>query len=314
MRTVQIQWLNPVLLFFFIIISGTTIKVFAQDSTTWLFLKPFLSLTEKTPPVDPDAPIFRFYFAGAKAKAMAGMKNTLVGCRTGSLLCGINLGGFVEIHNYNTIETQYLPWELWRGSLSFELFIKLFRLLSSDRVSLLAQCAYYHESNHFSQNDYVYDFTYLTNAHKMHNASMSSNECFRTASTVFYRPTTSIDMQTTIGVRLFVPPINPGDRRNMGHSFLFEFAGIHELSKRFFWTAGIYGEILKHTFDWEENHYYGVKENKKLTFFLAEAGIGIKNQRGARFWPYVGWNRSNGRGLDFPRFYKEFVIGLKLMQ
>ena len=78
--------------------------------------------------------------------------------------------------------------------------------------------------------------------------------------------------------------------------------------------ASTYFELVGNGFSAQANGFALGAEREPLRYAIVNLGVDLVSRGGAIFSPFVTYSRSNGRGVDFPRFYgPEVGVGLAIL-
>jgi hypothetical protein len=280
----------------------------------WQFISTAGRTFELLPSSDPDEPALRLSFLGGKLEAMSGTSLVIAARRSRRLTFGITLPAFIALLNFS--EDNAMPWQTFRGSLGLGVIFRPERPFGRPPPpggALVIEAAYIHESDHAVDLDgyrlTFVEYPYLT----FDNGNFSSYEWLKLR--VRYQQRLAGDrvrLLGAVGYRYFTPSINPGDRRELEHSFSLEARGWVRLVRRLSFHFGAYAEVLANGFSSAANRIRADLERDPLLTFLVEAGLTVSEFRGRSFQVSFLYSNSNGRGLCFPVRRSELGVSLQI--
>jgi hypothetical protein len=277
--------------------------------------------TGDEPRADPDQPSLRYGLYGLRWKAMAGDGVVLVGFASDTLRLGLALDGFIELVNFD--EGYPVPWESFRANIGFDLLAespRLSRAILPRHGRLQLSLGWFHESDHVADQS-SYAASYLApgpsgvSSSSFDNGDFSSYEYVKVRA-AYRQPLFGgrVTVLSAIGTRLFPKPIDPYSLRAMRAGVLTEGRITVRATDGVRPFASGYYEIVTDGFVAKDHGFAFGLDRAPLLYEIVSLGVDLVSANGAVFSPFVTYSRSNGRGVDFPRFFgPEVGFGIAIL-
>jgi len=284
-----------------------------SEDAEWHFGAPVGDLIPLMPSADPDEPGFRLTYYGARAEAMVGGQLVLFGRSSPKVDFALALGSFLALANLD--DRSALPWETLRAGLGGNILLRsrwLEAQIMPPQSALILELGYFHESDH-AVSESRYRTRFLSDpSSEFDNGNFSSFEHFKVRLRYQQRIAGDrISLLVAVGGRFFTPSMNSDDRRKLVAAFSGEARfSVRLVSRLFAFVAGFY-ELLGNDFDGALEGFSAHLEGDLLHYLLAEAGIAYRPAGGHMISLSAIFNRSNGRGIDFPDLRTEWGVGLR---
>lgn len=246
---------------------------------------------------DPDEPRFSYGTIGARSRSSFGGRLGLVGFEPGEHQVVLSLAPFLELTN---ISGQPISWQSFRANVGLDVS---WRPPLAESRGLVVHTGYFHESDHVADTE-VYEATFLeARTEPFDNGNFSSFEYIKVRADFWqrwrYAAPPVLTLIASPGLRLFTPNINTNDTRGdvaaLQGEVRFDVAWRPQIST---WVAA-YGELgLRHFND--AASYQQVHSGPAVTRRVL-LGLTAQHRSPARFVFQVGYDNSNGRGVDFMR-------------
>ncbi|MEP7123291.1 MAG: hypothetical protein ABJE95_20350 [Byssovorax sp.] len=277
------------------------------------------------PRADPDQPSLRYGIVGGRWKAMLGAGVVLAGVESDRLRIGLALDGFVELLNFD--QGEPVPWESYRASVGFEALAespRLSRALLPPGGRVYLALGWFHESDHAANQDgyvsqYLVPRSFFSGSGAVtpsfDNGNFSSFEYVKIRG-VARQPLFGgrLTTEEVLGARLFPEAIDPGSVRRMRAAVLAEARLTVRASDGARPFVSAYFELIKNDFVARERGFQSALDRTPLRYAIVNVGVDLVGSGGGIFSPYLSYSRSNGRGVDFPRFFgSEVGFGITLM-
>jgi hypothetical protein len=277
------------------------------------------------PRADPDQASLRYGLHGGRWKAMLGAGVVLVSVESDRLRLGLALDGFVELINFDKGEP--VPWESYRANVGFEVLAEspsLSRALLPPGGRLTLALGWFHESDHAANQDgyikeYLVEPSFLSGkgliSPSLDNGNFSSYEYVKLRAG-YRQPLLGgrLTAQSALGARLFPGTIDPGSIRGLRAAVLAEARLTVRVSEGVRPFASAYYELLANDFVARDHGFRFGLDRMPLRYEIVHLGVDLVSAGGGICSPYVSYSSSNGRGIDFPRFFgSEIGFGLTLM-
>jgi hypothetical protein len=278
--------------------------------------------TGDAPRADPDQPALRYGLYGLRWKAMAGEGVVLVAAVSDTLRLGLALDGFIELVNFDT--GYPVPWESYRANIGFDLLAespRLSRALLPPGGQLQLSLGWFHESDHAANvSGYVAEYlaprgSLAEAVASFDNGDFSSYEYLKLRALI-RQPLLRGRLTATaaLGARLFPKAIDPASLRAMHAAVLAETRLTVRATEGVRPYASTYFELVGNGFSARESGFAVGAEREPLRYAIVNLGVDLVTSGGAIFSPFVTYSRSNGRGVDFPRFFgPEAGVGLAIL-
>jgi hypothetical protein len=270
------------------------------------------------PRADPDQPSLRYGLHGGRWKAMLGAGVVLAGVESDQLRLGLALDGFVELLNFDRGEP--VPWESYRANVGFELLAEspsLSRALLPPGGRLTLALGWFHESDHAAnQEGYIKQYlappSFLPGkgfiSPSLDNGNFSSYEYVKLRAG-YRQPLFGgrLIAQSTLGARLFPGTIDPGSIRGLRAAVLAEARFTVRVSEGVRPFASGYYELLASDFVARDRGFRFGLDRTPLRYEIVHLGVDLVSAGGGICSPYFSYSSSNGRGIDFPRFFSNEI-------
>lgn len=277
------------------------------------------------PRADPDQPSLRYGLHGGRWKAMAGAGVLLVGVESDRLRLGLALDGLIELVNFDRGEP--VPWESYRANVGFEVLAEsptLARALLPPGGRLTLALGWFHESDH-AANQQSYVDQYLAPPSypsgqgaleaSLDNGNFSSYEYVKLRA-VYRQPLFHgrLTAQSSLGARLFPGAIDPGSIRTLRAAAIVEARLTVRAGEGAHPFASAYYELLANDFVARAHGFRFGLDRTPLRYAIVHLGVDLVSASGGIWSPYLSYSSSNGRGIDFPKFFgNEIGFGIALM-
>ena len=275
-------------------------------------LRPFLG---KQPSLDPDEPRFEYAHHQLRWHAMAGSELGLWGIDHPRLRYALALSGFIELVN---ISPAPVPWHTFRANVGFDTFWRPRGPRPSESDVVIA-FGWHHESDHVaSQSGFRGQF--LAPGGDVNTGNFSAFEYFKLRADwvqgFAWAGAPALRTIVAPGIRVFTPSINDGDLRAPTVGLQSELRLDVRVARQTTVWFGAFGE-------WVHNRFVASRhgvisdpgERDPITgprpFLTRSLRVGAtltNRSRTMQFVPQVGYEHSNGRGVDFMRRWGHAVV------
>ena len=281
----------------------TAISPATVTAATWSFdylesTRPYYRLD---PGLDPDAPALRYGWVG-RWRAMGGGSVLLFGARSYALDIGISLDGFVELVNFTN--RSPVPWETFRGFLGVDLHFEstyVNKRAMPPQGRLILKLGWFHESDHaVAVTSFINRYGDGTlNPSNFENGDLSSYEHFKIRGLWVQELLGRMQLQLTLGGRIFTPPIDPYALRELRWSLFAEARLTVRVRTPLHVFVGVFTEVVDHRFDTDAARFRDDLADRPLRYLLLATGIEIRGWERRALVLQLLYSYSHGRGLDF---------------
>jgi hypothetical protein len=290
--------------------------------------------------IHPDYGVFKFSKTGGKWRNMLGANICVTQYNNDKIGVALHVNPFVELHDFTP--NQDMSWQLWRGHIGGNIYLtsKSLNKEIHKNFSAILGVGYTHESQHISSywgygnefltgknstgsfyydnsgNKHYYNFTY--NA-----ANIRTGEYLELNLLLKQKIGGCVEVFSNSAFKYFPKPIAQPSNYDLKRSVNEEIGIIVTATRNIKIHANYFGERIYNTFESNPNYkyptpYYDYKKSwfhQPLIFNHIESGIILKNkeENDSYFNIFIGFQKSNGRGLDFINKYNEWYGGFKII-
>lgn len=243
---------------------------------------------------DPDEPRFSYGAHGPRFRSSFGGRIGLVGFEPRHHRVVVSLAPLLELTN---ISSEPISWQTFRANVGLDVS---WRPPLRVGRGLILHAGYFHESDHVADTE-AYRTEFLAPFARFDNGNFSSFEYVKLRVDAWQQWGRRIvpTLLASPGLRVFTPNINSHDTRGdivaLQGELRFDVAWRPRLST---WVAA-YGEWGLRTFD-DADRYRNASTGPALTR-RALLGVTARGRSPTRFVVQLGYDNSNGRGVDFMR-------------
>lgn len=246
---------------------------------------------------DPDEPRFSYGTIGPRSRSTFGSHLGLVGFRTQEHRIILALSPLLELSN---ISGQPISWQSFRANVGLNV---LWSPPLAHRRRLVVHTGFFHESDHVADLE-TYRESFLADpVAPLDNGNFSSFEYLKVRGDFSQGWLVARGLPLTLvvspGLRVFTPNFNRGDSRGdvlaVQNEIRFDVAWLPQVST---WVAA-YGEIGLRNF--EQTDLYRAAHSGPPVSRRLLLGVTARHRGPARFVFQIGYDNSNGRGVDFMR-------------
>ena len=261
--------------------------------------------------INPDFSCVKLTRTGYRWDNSVGATIPLAGYTTQKQYLSLSMAGFINLHDIS--DNQLMSWQMWRGNLGFDIKFYPFKNNTQHTFSLTALL--HHESQHVTDIYTFSDEILKPFIFVFDNASARSFEFVGLeVKDVYNIPETRFNLYGAVTARYFSKPVLPNAARQQKSAYSAEIGVKYKLSKKhnnLLYLHTFYEQVLN-DFEGASSPYRTSWNKKPFVYRRVELGVFLthpKNKNNASF--FVGYNNSNGRGLDFIRQYTEFYYGIR---
>ena len=281
----------------------------------YYFTSSTLNTLDWFPTLEPEEPRLEYSFHNGRWHVFAGRTFMFWYYDSQELNVAITLDPFIEIHNFS--EGHY-PWQAWRaGTGIYTLWESKYlnRLLFGKAQRLSIRFGIHHESDHvIDLNTYLKLYLQSTienfpnagfrafdnlklqfNYHiSLSNWQIAFIPCFR-----YYLP---------IAFLHGVFPMEP-----INYSYAHEIRAGFSIDRICILWLAYYFEVINTNYSVLLKDIGFRSEGEDILYYnILELSADFSPYFGSRVLFYIGFNYSNGRGVDFINFYEDYTLGIKI--
>jgi len=241
-----------------------------------------------------------------------GGEYTVTFSRSDKLTIRSSAGGFVNLHDFT--RKQAFSWQMWRGNMGITTFLELKELSwMSQGDELIFELGLAHESHHIT-DQLGYERSFLKDAKRIKFYHQTNSFEYLKTSFRFIHPSSNLRYvwMGRVGLKYFPKPFLWGVNRQLLNSYFFEFMGSFKFYRSVSWFTSLYYELINNDYNLDDGIYYSSMNDEALNFLIIESGLSHINEKNQTFTVFLNYINSDGRGIDFNRYYKGFGWGIRI--